>query len=386
MSKGNKQLSEVAKGSDFGAKGGKAPFNLSALEDALDKPSIKDYPVAVQRRVRALKNIHKEHVDLEKKYRDEVAALERKYQTLYAPLYLKRSSIVNGEYEPTNEESHIDGEEELPAAGDKDKDTKGISNFWLTVFKNNATVGETVTVADEDALSYLQDVRHASIEGDKGFVLAFHFAENPYFSDTVLTKTYHLVDEDSVYGELVFDRAEGTKINWKPGKNLTVKVKKQQQKPRGGRGKRGGGAGRVTTVEEPCESFFHFFNPPSVDAEDIEEDEEGLLDDMLEADFEVGCIFKDKLIPHSVLWFTGEAQEFEDEFDDFDYEDEFDGDEDEDEEDEEDEDEEEGEEERPKKGRGNPPKKAAGRGGNQLPPSQKGGAPGQPQQPECKQQ
>jgi len=384
MSKGNKQLAELAKGNfDFGAgKGGKAPFNMAAIEDVLEKPSIKDLPVAVQRRVRALKNIHKDHVELEKKYREEVAALERKYQTLYAPLYLKRSSIVKGEYEPTDEEAHIEGEESLAVVGDKDKDTKGISNFWLTVMKNNVSVGESITDVDEDALSYLQDVRHSSVEGDKqGFALTFHFAENPYFIDSVLTKIYHLVDDDSVYGELVFDCAEGTKINWKTGKNLTVKVKKQQQKPRGSRGKRGGGAGRVTTVEEPCESFFHFFNPPSVDNEDADEEEEGLLDDMLEADFELGCIFKDKLIPHSVLWFTGEAQEFEDEFDDFDYEDEYDeeGDEDDDEDDEEE------EEERPKKERGNPPKKA-GRG-NQLPSPQKGGgAPGQPQQPECKQQ
>jgi len=337
-------------------------------------------PVVVQHRVRALKNIHKSHVDLEKQYREEVAALERKYQTLYAPLYLKRSSVVKGEYEPTAEEAHIEGEEALPKAGEKDKDIKGIPNFWLTVLQNNVNVCESITDADEEALAYLQDVRNASVEGDKGFVLTFHFAENPYFTDSVLTKTYHLVDDDSVYGELVFDRAEGTKINWKTGKNLTVKVKKQQQKARGARGKRGGGAGRVTTVEEPCESFFHFFNPPSVDIEEVEEGEEGLLDDMLEADFELGCIFKDKLIPHSVLWFTGEAQEFEDEYDDFDYEgDEFD---DEGDEDDEEEEEEEEEEEKPKKGRHNPPKK----GGNQLPPPQKGGAPGQPQQPECKQQ
>jgi len=311
---------------------------------------------------------------------------------LYGPLYLKRASIVKGEYEPTDAETQVEGEKPVESNNDKDKDVKGIPTFWLTALQNNASVGETITQADQDALKYLQDIRHSSVEGDKqGFVLTFHFAENPYFTDTVLTKTYHLADDDSVYGELVFDRAEGTKINWKSGKNLTVKTVKKQQKSRG-RGKKGGGAGRVTTVEEPCESFFHFFNPPQPGAEEESDDEEGLLDDMLEADFETGCIFKDKLIPHSVLWFTGEALEYEDdEFDDgFDY-----GDEDDEEEEDEDEDdeEEEEEEERPKKGRGNnnpPPKKggaAASRGGNQLPaPSQKGGAPGQPQQPECKQQ
>jgi hypothetical protein len=37
---------------------------------------------------------------------------------------------------------------------------------------------------------------------------------------------------------------------------------------------------------------------------------------MMEMDFEIGCIIKDKLIPFSVLWFTGEAAEYEDDDDD----------------------------------------------------------------------
>jgi nucleosome assembly protein 1-like 1 len=37
----------------------------------------------------------------------------------------------------------------------------------------------------------------------------------------------------------------------------------------------------------------------------------------MEMDFEVGCIIKDKLIPFSVLWFTGEAAEYEDDDDMF---------------------------------------------------------------------
>lgn len=68
-----------------------------------------------------------------------------------------------------------------------------------------------------------------------------------------------------------------TKINWKPGKNLTVKITKQTKGPRGGRGGRrggGGGAARVTTVEEPCESFFRFFEPPQPPTGEDEDDEE----------------------------------------------------------------------------------------------------------------
>ncbi len=53
-----------------------------------------------------------------------------------------------------------------------------------------------------------------------GFKLTFTFKENPYFTNTVLTKTYHLLDD----GEPVLERSEGTEIDWKAGKNITVKV------------------------------------------------------------------------------------------------------------------------------------------------------------------
>jgi hypothetical protein len=36
----------------------------------------------------------------------------------------------------------------------------------------------------------------------------------------VLTKAYHMLDDD----EPVLERSEGTEIDWKPGKNITVKV------------------------------------------------------------------------------------------------------------------------------------------------------------------
>ena len=40
------------------------------------------------------------------------------------------------------------------------------------------------------------------------------------------------------------------------------------------------------------------------------------MQDALNEDYEIGCIIKDKIIPHAVSWFTGEAiedEEYEDE-------------------------------------------------------------------------
>ena len=67
--------------------------------------------------------------------------------------------------------------------------------------------------------------------------------------------------EDS---EVVYDHVDATEIKWKPGKDLTRKKVTKTQKAKGGRrGGRGGAAAKpqTITVEQPCESFFNFFNP-----------------------------------------------------------------------------------------------------------------------------
>ena len=40
----------------------------------------------------------------------------------------------------------------------------------------------------------------------------------------------------------------------------------------------------------------------------------------VEADFHIGCTLKDKLIPFSYLWYTGEAAMYDDEYDPYDEE------------------------------------------------------------------
>lgn len=171
-------------------------------------------------------------------------------------------------------------------------DIKGIPEFWLTVMHNNGLVSSTIQERDEEALSYLKDVRCAELEGEpRGFVLTFQFAENPFFSNTTLTKTY-LMEEDELFGELVLDTSKGyvhfsfiinhfdihisTEIEWKAGKNLTVEQIKKKVKAKG-KGK----PPKTVTVEEPCESFFNFFSPPVIPEEDAEEEEPELIDELV---------------------------------------------------------------------------------------------------------
>ena len=52
---------------------------------------------------------------------------------------------------------------------------------------------------------YLKDIKWCKIEEPKGFKLEFFFDQNPYFKNTLLTKAYHMIDED----EPILEKAIG---------------------------------------------------------------------------------------------------------------------------------------------------------------------------------
>eukprot|EP00250_Pteridium_aquilinum_P008919 c18306_g2_i2 orf=648-1739(-) len=316
----------------------------SALKDKLHSLTgvssgyIESLPPNIKKRVVALQEIQKQHDEHEAKFFEERAALVAKYEKLYVPLYDKRNEIVNGIVDvnsPTPE-----ARETTTAGEGNNTEEKGIPEFWLTAMKTNDVVSEEITKRDEGPLKYLKDIRSFNLEGEKGFKLEFHFGENPYFKNTLLTKVYHMAEED----DPILERAEGTEIEWHPGKNVTQKL--LQKKPKKG----SKNAKPVTKVEE-CESFFNFFDPPKVpeDDEDLDEETAERLQDLMEQDYDIGSTIKDKIIPHAVSWFTGEAlqgDEFEEaEEDEVEDDDEEEGEEEDDDE-EEDEDEDEDEEDK----------------------------------------
>ncbi|KAJ0977487.1 hypothetical protein J5N97_012961 [Dioscorea zingiberensis] len=311
---------------------------VNALKDKLHSLAgqhsdvLENLSPKVRKRVEVLREIQSQHDELEAKFFEERAALEAKYQKLYEPLYTKRYDIVNGVVEVESVKSVTS--DETPAE-DKANEEKGVPDFWLTAMKTNEVLGEEIQERDEAALKYLKDIKWHRIDNPKGFKLEFFFDTNPFFKNSVLTKTYHMIDDD----EPILEKAIGTEIEWYPGKCLTQKVLKKKPK-------KGSKNTKPITKTENCDSFFNFFNPPQVPEEDEDIDDETAeqLQSQMEQDYDIGSTIRDKIIPHAVSWFTGEAvqEDFEDLGDD---EDEDRDDEDENEDDEEDEDDEDEDEE-----------------------------------------
>jgi len=307
---------------------------------------IESLPAEVKRRVAGLKGIQKEHSKLEAAFQEEVLELEKKFFALFTPLYEERSKIVNGANEPTEdqvkageESEDEDDDEDAPAkkeekSAEKDEKVNGIPEFWLSAMKNQVSLAEMITDRDEDALKSLTDIRMEYLD-KPGFRLIFEFAENDFFTNKLITKTYFYQNESGYGGDFIYDHAEGDNIDWKAGQDLTVRVEQKKQRNKNTK------QTRIVKKTVPTESFFNFFSPPKAPTED-DDDAASDIEERLELDYQLGEDIKEKLIPRAIDWFTGEALAFEeldeDDLEDFD---EDDDDEDDDDDDDQDDDEEE---------------------------------------------
>ncbi|XP_037957438.1 nucleosome assembly protein 1-like 1 [Teleopsis dalmanni] len=279
---------------------------------------VKSLPNALQARVTVLKNLQLEHLNIEKQFYDEIFALERKYHKKFEVLYGKRKDIISGKLDPPKENPKWKNNEDetteyemrtdygniLKSFKDVTEDTKGIPNFWITSFKACERFSDLIFEDDEPILKCLNDITISY--STYAFTLQFHFDENEYFTNDVLTKTYYLregLDEDFpfTYDGPDIIKCEGCTINWKEGKNvLDIKPKKLSEKD----------DEKDSTVNE---SFFSFFSPPNPPDNIDEVDDE--TDELLAADHELGQFIREEIIPRAILYFSGEK--IDDESDEF---------------------------------------------------------------------
>lgn len=312
------------------------PKVMAALQGKLGSmvgsPSgyIQSLPAPVKRRIKALKKLQLESTNIEAQFYEEVHKLECKYQKLYTPIYDKRTTITKGDYEPKDEECEWPSDDEDEESNEEEKnkektdegkgdnEAKGVPEFWLTIFKNVDLLQDMVQEHDEAPLAHLEDitVSFTSDPEPMGFTLHFHFSPNEYFENKVLTKEYLMKCKPSEDDPFSFEgpeiyKCKGCAVDWKKGKNLTVKTVKKKQKHKSK------GSVRTITKTVKNDSFFNFFDPPEI-PDDPEADLDGDMQELITTDFEIGHYIRERIIPRAVLFFTGEA------LDDDDYDDESD--------------------------------------------------------------
>ncbi|KAK6109957.1 Nucleosome assembly protein (NAP) family protein [Brugia pahangi] len=302
--------------------------------DVEGKEFISALPKSIKRRVQALKKLQVEGINVEAHFYERVHQLEVEFAPMFNALHVKRKAIITGTYEPTDDETnypilHGYTKEEIEqmekaSAPEPNHPTKGVPNFWLHLLKNVDHVCEMIHEHDEPVLQHLIDITCDVQTNPDSYTLTFHFEPNEYFTQTELKKFYTLQvapDEDDIfdYDGPVIISAKGTEIDWKEGKNVTKKIIKKKQK-------KGGAAGRFITKTVKADSFFNFFDPPLMENknETSGNDDDIETQELLQADFEIGQLFRDQIVPRAVLFYTKEAMDENEIFD-------YDADEDEDE-------------------------------------------------------
>lgn len=307
-------------------------------------------PDFLKRRTNALRNLQLKRNELEHQYHKELQALDLKYHKLYEPLHEKRQQIISGQYEPTDAECQLpetikkfDDEnleqfKQLPEdlkepsfsqqeVATLQKCVKGLPGFWLGCLNSTFNFTDCIEPHDKEVLRHLSDITIDYEEKDDilQYKLNFQFTENPYFDNSVLTKTYHLRVGPDPSEPLSYEGPEviksvGCDIKWKEGKDLTkhVIVVKQKNKT--------DGRIRHKEKQEDQDSFFRFFGPPEMPEDKSKVDE--ILGGLIAVDFELGEAIRQSLIPRAVLFYTGQYDADDDDEEDEEEDDEEDDDED----------------------------------------------------------
>ncbi|KAI3942024.1 hypothetical protein MKW98_025366 [Papaver atlanticum] len=186
---------------------------------------------------------------------------------MYEPLYKLRYDVVNAVSEVDGVTKQVEAAKEADIEAEVEK---GVPDFWLNAMKTNEVLTNEVLTSGARFLH-------------------FSFDTNPYFSNAVLTKTYHVIDDE----EPILEKVIGTAIEWNCGKNLT-------EKPVGMKRKRGSNEGTIHV--QYCKSFFNSEYDYEVDEEAAKE-----IQEKMAQDYDIGSTIRDKIIPNAVSWFTGEA-------------------------------------------------------------------------------
>ena len=243
-----------------------------------------------------------------------------KFAETHAKLEAHKVEVISKKKEKATEGAEEKPEEELKKVDvDNLKGVTGIPDFWFRAIKNNQMIWELAKEKDEPILAYLRHVETERTSQDpavadsrKTLTVKFHFAENEYFTEKVLSLkvVYRPETEDDV------EKIEGTGISWADEtKDPTKKKIKKKQKHK----KTNETRTIVKTVE--AESFFNVFTSRVAPEEggDLDEEEENELRDKIDMAMNLAEDVDDVLIPDALEYYLGlnddmfDAEDMEDE-------------------------------------------------------------------------
>lgn len=172
---------------------GTTPKKLKKVDGASsagDNEEARDYDAETQKALEEIDACQNEIDALNEKASEEILKVEQKYNKSRKPYFEKRNDII-----------------------------KRIPNFWVTAFVNHPQISAILEEDEEDCLHYLSKLEVEEFEDIKsGYRINFHFDENPYFENDVLTKEFHL-------GSSGDPASQSTGIRWKEGHDLSRKGK-----------------------------------------------------------------------------------------------------------------------------------------------------------------
>ncbi|KAK7102945.1 protein SET-like [Littorina saxatilis] len=141
-----------------------------------------------QKALEDIDSIQNEIDGLNEKASEEILKVEQKYNKLRKPYFDKRNETI-----------------------------ERIQNFWVTAFMNHPQISAILDQTEEDALQSLSKVEVEEFEDIKsGYKINFFFKSNPFFTNEVLCKEFHLAQTGD-------PESKSTPIEWKNGMDLTAR-------------------------------------------------------------------------------------------------------------------------------------------------------------------
>ena len=243
---------------------------------------VNEMPLKVQRRFKALKVLSDQQSKLHEVFDKISKDLQNKINEKKKPIYEERKRIVAGEQTdfgerpekfnklfeelkkaeeqqaskaPKTEEE--EDEEDWDEVADTDvehlKDKQGIPDLWYKAIQNGNEIGGMIQSVDHDILKHLIHAECSKTEKPYSMTATLYFSENDYFEDSSLSLKGNFRED----GQRV-ETFEGTKIQWKEGKDITKKKIKKKQKIKNLN------MGKTVEKSTDVESFFALFDPTTV--------------------------------------------------------------------------------------------------------------------------